>query len=61
MAVIVEMNPPEYLYWRFDRRLFVTMCCDGNVILDGRVMTLSEATAILLKRSGVKADFFWER
>lgn len=61
MAVIVEMYPSKSLHWRFDRRRFVTLCCDGKVILDGRVMTLAEATSLLLKTSGVPADFFWVR
>ena len=63
MARIVRlkaMDSPRHLFWRGDRNKFVTLCEDGNVILDGSVMTLARATEILLKEKGVPPSFFWE-
>lgn len=62
--MIVRLEPrdrPTHLYWRFDRRRFVTLCEDGKVILDGRVTTLKEATERMLSESGVPVLFFWEK
>lgn len=63
MARIVRMGRTahaRHLYWKGDHRTFVTLCDDGSVILDGRVMTLAQATGILLKERGVPPAFFWE-
>lgn len=61
-ARIVRMRKRgcRHLYWRGDIRIFVTLCDDGNVILDGRVMSLEKATEIVLKRVGFQASLFWE-
>lgn len=64
MAVIIKMRPTagvKHLLWKCARDKFVTCCEDGNVILDGKVMTLSDATSILLKTTGVPPSFFWEK
>lgn len=51
----------RHLYWKGDHRRFVTVCPDGSVILDGRVMTLAEATGELLRVTGMPPSFFWEQ
>ena len=61
MTKIIRMKNERarHLYWRGNRSRFVTCCNDGNVILDGRVMTLAQATSILLREEGVPPSFFW--
>lgn len=51
---------PRHLYWKTDDKIFVTLCEDGNVIYNGKVMTLAEATSIILKEKGVPCSFFWK-
>ena len=63
MARIIRIKSDKdtrHLYWRFNRFRFVTCCDDVNVILDGHVMSLSEATSILLRDEGIPPSFFWE-
>lgn len=63
MAKVVQMcvtsAAVRHLYWRWNSDRFVTLCGDGNVILDGRIMTLAQATSILLKETGVPVSHFW--
>lgn len=63
MARIVDIRQsgvPRHLFWKCDRKTFVTVCEDGNVIFNGVAMTLSEATSIILKEKGIPPSFFWE-
>ena len=63
MALIVEMKAVmavRHLYWKADRRKFITLCDDGSVIFNGKVMTLAQVTSRLLKEEGVPPRFFWE-
>ena len=63
MAVIVDFkraDEPRHLYWKGDHSVFVTLCDDGNVVYNGRVMTLAEATSLILRTKGVPPTFFWE-
>ena len=50
----------NHLCWRWDDRIFVTLCDDGSVILDGRVMSLDKATQIVLESLGAPSSVFWE-
>ena len=64
MALILSMynyKRGKTLYWKGNHKLFVTLCDDGNVILDGHVMSLSEATSLLMRKTGVPPSLFWER
>ena len=61
-AKIIKMRTvmKNHLCWRWDDRIFVTLCDDGSVILDGRVMSLDKATQIVLERLGAPSSVFWE-
>ena len=60
MAVTIDINKERHLYWCCDRRRFITVCEDGNVVLDGMVMSIEEATCVLLGESGMQLSFFWK-
>ena len=48
MGCIVDINAYRHLAYKGDRNIFVTVCPDGNVIYNGRIMTLLEVTAFVL-------------
>ena len=56
--MVVSIDEARHLYWRADVRKFVTLCDDGSVIYNGRVMSLRMATAILLSEE-LSTEEFW--
>lgn len=60
MAKMVSIRNVTHLYWKGDKRRFVTMCENGDVIFEGKVMTLCKATSILLREVGVPPSFLWD-
>ncbi len=60
MAVVVDMSKPVHLHFRADSRIFVTLCSDGNVIFEGHVMSLEEATKMILDDNRTPILCYWE-
>ena len=62
MCRIIRLEPrrsPMHLYWRFDRTRFITLCEDGSVVLDGRVMSKAAATAEMIRTAGIPFSYLW--
>ena len=64
MAMFVAIGNKDgvrHLRWTGNGNHFVTCCEDGSVILDGKYMTLEQATKRLLLTDGVPLTLFWEQ
>ena len=59
-VMIVSIDGTTHLYWKADKTRFVTLCSDGSVIFDGKIMSLAEATAILLDED-FPTSLLWDK
>lgn len=57
MCRLVHLLSFRTLAFRYEGSVFVTYCPDGNVILDGEIMTLREATERVSKGMDFGEDF----
>ena len=58
-TVTVPLHADRHLVLRSDPRVFVTQCPDGSVVLDGRVMSLSEATERVTGSASEHPEELW--